>query len=101
MATTDDIDVQVVDNPEEQRYEGYVDGALAGFVEYGDEAGQLVLEHTEVEPSFEGRGVGSRLAAGVLDDIRRRGVRVGVRCPFVRRFVMQHPEYRDLVVPTP
>ncbi len=101
MATTDGIEVQVVDNPEEQRYEGYVDGALAGFVQYERESGRLVLEHTEVEPSFEGHGVGSGLAAGVLDDIRRRGIVVGVRCPFMRRFVMRHPEYGDVVAPMP
>jgi len=35
-----------------------------------------VLVHTEVAPSAEGKGVGSRLVAGALDDIRARGLRV-------------------------
>ncbi|MBV8951883.1 MAG: N-acetyltransferase, partial [Actinobacteria bacterium] len=75
MATErQDVDVEIVDNTEDSRFEGYVEGALAGFVVYEREPGRLVLQHTEVDDSFEGQGVGSKLAAGVLDEIRRRGL---------------------------
>ena len=57
--------------------------------------------HTEVDPAAEGHGVGSRLAAGALDDIRSRGLSILVVCPFVREYVRRHPEYADLKVDVP
>ncbi len=61
--------VEVKDNPAENRYEAWVDGALAGFSEYEPKDGWLVFTHTEVKPEYEGQGVGSKLAK---DGPRRR-----------------------------
>src|SRR5439155_23952305 len=49
-------------------------------------------------PAFEGRGLGTRLIAGALDDIRARGLELIPTCPFVRAYLRRHPEQRDLVV---
>src|ERR671918_158008 len=64
---------EVRDAPQQHRYEATVDGALAGFAVYRDDAGVRVFVHTEVFPEFEGRGVGSALARGALDDVRASG----------------------------
>ncbi|MFC6714248.1 GNAT family N-acetyltransferase [Branchiibius cervicis] len=32
-----------------------------------------------------------------LDDLREKGVHVVPSCPYVRRWIDQHPEYADLV----
>jgi predicted GNAT family acetyltransferase len=55
------------------------------------------MVHTEVEPEWEGRGVGSELVRGALDDVRARGLKVRPLCPFVRAFIERHSEYLDLV----
>jgi uncharacterized protein len=89
--------VEVVDNPNERRFEARVAGALAGVLYYAKGPGRLVLVHTEVADEFEGHGVGGRLVAGALDDIRARGLTVTVRCPFASAYVDKHPEYADLV----
>ena len=94
-------DVTVVDNPAELRYELLVGGELEGLIRYRTEPGVVVLVHTEVFPSVEGGGLGSRLVAGALDDIRTRGLRVVPLCPFAAAYVRRHPEYADLVVPDP
>ena len=52
----------------------------------------MVLVHTEVVSSAEGKGIGSQLVAGALDDIRSRGLRVVPVCPFVAAYVRRHPE---------
>ena len=88
---------RVADNPERKRYEVYVGTELAGFTDYHVQPGLVTLLHTEIEPAFEGQGVGSRFVAGVLDDVRSRGVRVLPICPFVRAFLRKNPEYDDLV----
>jgi uncharacterized protein len=94
-------DVEVIDNPEELRYEAREGGELVGEIRYRREPGIVVLVHTDVAPSAEGSGVGSRLVRGALDDIRARGLRVVPLCPFVAGFMRRHPEYADLVTRDP
>ena len=87
------VDGYVVrDNPEELRYEILRDGELLGEILYRTRPGAVVLVHTEVAPSAEGQGVGGRLVAGALEDIRSRGLRVVPVCPFVAAYIRRHPE---------
>ena len=88
----------IFDNPAESRYEAELDGELAGVIEYFDEDGWLVFDHTEVFEAFEGKGVGSRLAKASLDDVRARGLYVNPQCPFIVGYIKRHREYRDLIV---
>jgi predicted GNAT family acetyltransferase len=90
-------DVQVADNEERRRYEALVDGEVAGASYYRDGDGVRVLTHTEVADEFGGQGVGGKLVAGALDDIRTRGLRVRLLCPFAAAYVERHPEYAELV----
>lgn len=90
-------ELEVADNPEERRYEVTVDGEFAGASYYWDREGVRVVTHTEVGDEWEGQGVGSRLIAGMLDDIRARGLRVMPLCPFAAAYIERHPEYGDLV----
>jgi uncharacterized protein len=89
--------VTVADNPDARRYEARVDDEVAGFVQYGVRPGLLALVHTEVDPRFEGQGVGGRLVRGALDDARAKGLRVLPFCPFVNGYLKRHPDDVDLV----
>ena len=94
-------EIEVKDNRGELRYEALAGGELLGQIRYRLEPGLVVLVHTDVEPSAEGKGVGSRLVGGALADIRRRGLRVVPICPFVADYIRRHPEYADLVADDP
>ena len=89
----------VHDNEEERRYEALTGTKIVGVIPYQPEPGRLTLIHTEVDPAFEGKGVASRLVAGALEDIRRRGLSLVPVCPFVRAYLRRHPEQADLVAP--
>lgn len=91
-----DSSVTVTDAPQRDRFEARVDGELAGFVQYIRTPELVVYPHTEVDPAFEGRGVGGALARAALDDARARNVPVLATCPFVMSWMRRHPEYRDL-----
>ena len=94
----DESDIEVVDNPDEQRYEARAgDGTVLGFSQYRRTPDRVVFTHTEVDPSQEGQGVGSRLARGALDDVRRAGLTVLPQCPFIKAYIDRHPDYADLV----
>jgi predicted GNAT family acetyltransferase len=90
-------DLEIVDNPAEQRYEARLDGVVVGISEYRQAGTRRIVFHTEVAEEHEGRGIGARLAKGVLDDIRARGLRLTPRCPFIAAYLDRHPEYADLV----
>lgn len=94
---TTGFDIQIVDEPQRCRYVAFVDGEAVGFAEYVLEAARITFTHTAVTEEFEGRGVGSQLAAGVLDDALARHLSVEPRCPFIAAYVERHPEYCDLV----
>ncbi len=91
----------VRDNPDELRYE-LVDGdTVVGLIRYRREPGALALVHTEVDAAHEGRGLGSVLVQGALDDLRARGLKLIPICPYVRTWLGRHPEYADLVTDDP
>jgi predicted GNAT family acetyltransferase len=85
---------EVRNDPAKHRYEVFEDGAVAGFAEYMEvHGGRIVFTHTEMDPKFEGQGLGTKLIAGALDDARDRDQQIVPICPFVARYVHKHPQY--------
>ena len=71
--------------------------SLAGFSAYEIDGPRIIFTHTEVEDAYEGQGVGGALARAALDDVRERGgLRVVPRCPFIKSWMDEHPDYLDL-----
>lgn len=91
------MDLQVADNPEQERYEIQADGELAGFVQYHLRDGNIAFLHTEIDPRFRGHGIAGRLAQSSLEAARERHLGVLPYCPFMRRWIAEHPEYTELV----
>ena len=42
--------------------------------------------------------LGMMLVQGVLEDIRRKKLKVVPQCPFVATYIRRHPEWTDLVL---
>lgn len=91
------MELEVADHPEQERFEIRADGELAGFVDYRLHDGELALMHTETLSHFRHRGFAGRLVQFSLDSARERRLAVLPYCPFVRRWIADHPEYADLV----
>jgi uncharacterized protein len=87
----------VRENRDEDRFEIWADGELAGFAEYRGHGDVVSFVHTEIAEKFGGRGLASQLIRQALDTSRERGSKVLPICPFVRSFIAKHPEYLDLV----
>lgn len=61
------------------------------------EDGGIVFTHTEVDQELQEKGLGSQLVRGALEQLRTStDARVGATCPFVRRYLAEHPEFEDL-----
>lgn len=97
MSETGQPDVTVRDDPERGRFELLVGGTAAGSADYHEQPGLVTILHTEVDPAFEGQGLGSTFVAAMLDEVRARDARVLPICPFVKGYLQRHPELADLV----
>jgi predicted GNAT family acetyltransferase len=87
---------EIIDKPAQHRFELQVEGHVAA--EYYRRDGKVITpKHTEVPPELGGKGVGSQLVKGVLDQLRSDGVKVIPACDFVRSWIDKHPAYADLV----
>lgn len=87
-----------VHNEAQSRYELHLDGRLAGQADYRREGDAVRFTHTEIEPGHEGQGLGSRLAAFALDDVKTRGLRARPQCPFIAKYIAKNEkEYGALV----
>jgi len=91
----------VVHVPERHRYELREGQRAIGFAHYSlsSEQRQVVFTHTEVDDAFSGQGLGARLAAFALDDVRRSGRRIVPVCPYIGAYLRRHHEYDDIVDP--
>ncbi len=86
----------VQNNTAKHRYELEVERHIAAS--YYELSGDVItFTHTEVPKELEGKGIGSRLVKGALDQVRADGLKVVPRCPFVKSYIGKHPEYTDLV----
>jgi uncharacterized protein len=70
---------------------------VAGYAEYVLGEKTIVFTHTVVGEAWGGHGLGSRLAREALLNARERGLRVRPKCPFIRAYIDDHPEFSDLV----
>ena len=93
------MDLQVTDNPAQERYEIRADGELAGFVQYYLKDGAIAFTHTETDRRFRGHGMAGRLIQASLDSVRERQMAVLPYCPFARAWIAEHPAYADLIPP--
>lgn len=89
-------ELQVVHHPAASRFEARVGGGLA-VCAYRESNGVLLLTHTEVPPSMEGRGIAAALVKATLDWARAEGRRVRPVCSYVAAYMRRHPETQDLL----
>ena len=90
-------DHEVVDVPEASRYELRRGGDTIGLADYSIDGDVLVIPHVETLPAHRGRGNAARLMDGIIDDVRRRHMRILPLCSFAAAHLRHHPD-RDALV---
>jgi predicted GNAT family acetyltransferase len=86
----------VSNNAAQHRFELEVDGHVAAAY-YAKNGDVITFEHTEVPSELGGKGIGSKLVQGALDQVRAEGLKVVAQCPFVKGWIGKHPDYADLL----
>lgn len=89
--------VTVADRPEKSRYEIAIGDEVA-YLNYRRRDAHITLVHTEVPVALRNRGLGTILAKHGLDEARRTGAEVVVKCPFITAWLKRHHQYDDIIV---
>ncbi len=84
-------------DPSSRRYEAWLDGELAGHIEYSvdqDDDGQVIVSilHTVIGPDFEGRGIASALTSHVTKQIRADGHKLRPVCTYTQDWIDRHQD---------
>ena len=58
---------------------------------------KLIIDHTEVDPNFSGKGVGKKLLMEVVRMAREKKIKVLPLCPFAKSVFDKAPEIRDVL----
>ncbi|MDC8000754.1 GNAT family N-acetyltransferase [Aequorivita todarodis] len=88
--------MRVIDNKEMNRFEAEIDGNKA-IIEYSVLPGVLSLNHTEVPKELSGQGVASEMTEKVLLQIELLGLKVIPVCPFIKKYIGKHPEWKSIL----
>jgi predicted GNAT family acetyltransferase len=60
-------------------------------------ADKMIIEHTEVDESLKGQGVGKALQAALVDYVRENKIKVMPLCPFAKAMFNRTPEWQDML----
>ena len=93
---TDDGSFSVTNNERTHRFE-IEEGDSTAFLSYRHVGNSIALDHTEVPPELEGRGIASKLTRSALEFAREQGLQVVPICPYVSKYLRKHSEYLDLL----
>lgn len=74
------------------------DGQKAGLMTYswaGDD--KIIIDHTEVEPAYNGKGVGKEMVYKAVEFAREKGIKILPLCPFAKAMFEKNEEIRDVL----
>ena len=96
---SDELTVTRSEDGSKGRYEARVDGKDGmGELTYSRlSPTRIIADHTAVDDSLRGTGVGKALVERLVDDARSEGFTIVPLCPFVRAQYQRHPEWSDVM----
>lgn len=92
------MEIQQINDTRKGYFEAVEDGKEAGKMTYtwaGDS--KFIIDHTEVSPDFNGKGVGKKLLMAAVDYVRANNVKIIPLCPFAKSVFDKVEEIRDVL----
>jgi len=56
----------------------------------------IIIDHTEVDDSLRGHGVGVALVKYAVEFVREKKIKILPLCPFAKAILSKHPEWKDV-----
>jgi len=74
------------------------DGAIVAELVYSKSAdNKMIIEHTEVDDSLSGKGVGLQLVTTAVEYARTHQMKIVPLCSFARSVFKRKPEWTDIL----
>lgn len=92
------MEIQQINDTKKGYFEALEDGKEAGKMTYtwaGDK--QFIIDHTEVSPEYNGKGVGKKMLMGAVDYARKNNVKIIPLCPFAKSVFDKVEDIRDVL----
>ena len=59
--------------------------------------GVIIIDHTEVDKSLRGQGIGQKLVRNAVEYARANKLKIRPRCPYVRNVLEETAEFNDVL----
>jgi predicted GNAT family acetyltransferase len=69
--------------------------ALMTFVFAGPD--KIIIDHTEVSPAFNGKGLGKKLVEKAVEIAREKNWTIVPLCPFAKKTFDKNPQFNDVL----
>jgi len=92
------MEIQQINDTRKGYFEAIEDGKEAGKMTYtwaGDS--KFIIDHTEVSPDFNGKGVGKKLVMAAVEYARANNLKIIALCPFAKSVFNKVEEIRDVL----
>ncbi|WDF61396.1 GNAT family N-acetyltransferase [Flavobacterium sp. KACC 22758] len=92
------MEIQQINDIRKGYFEAIEDGKEAGKMTYtwaGDS--KFIIDHTEVSPEFNGKGVGKKLVMAAVEYARENNLKIIPLCPFAKSVFDKVEEIRDVL----
>lgn len=90
--------VEHYNNDSEGHFRAVKDGERIGTMTYfWSGENKIIINHTEVDPAFESKGVGQALVEAGVAFARERGIKIDPWCAFVKTLMGRKKEWKDVL----
>lgn len=92
------LEIKQINRETKGEFVANLDGQKAGLMTYswaGDE--KIIIDHTEVQPAFNGKGVGKELVYKAVEFAREKNLKILPLCPFAAAMFKKNEEIRDVL----
>ena len=73
------------------------EGTELGYLSYVTTADAIVIDHTVVDPAYQGQGLAAGLTDAALTTLgEQSALTIVPQCPYVAAFIRKHPELQPL-----
>lgn len=69
----------------------------AGIMTYSRHEDRIVLEHTEVDPEYQGKGVGKKLVQKSAEFARENNLKIVPECNYAKKVLEKSSDYDDVL----
>ena len=92
------MEIQQINDAKRGYFEAVEDGKEAGKMTYtGAGDSKFIIDHTEVSPDFNGKGVGKKLLMAAVEYARTNDLKIIPLCPFAKSVFDKTPDIRDVL----